>query len=82
MAKIKAPASIQTSPMAKVIFKRLERLPFVINRTTPITTSMMPMVLLTVINSRKTMRDKMTMKKGNVIAIKERLIAVVVWPAM
>ena len=81
MAKIKAAASIQTSPMAKVISKSLERFPLVINRTTPIVTIMMPIALLRVINSRKTIRDKMTMKTGKVIAIKERLIAVVVWPA-
>ena len=81
MAKIKAATSIQTSPIAKDIFKSLEGFPLVISRTTPVATSMMPMPLFTVINSRKKIRDRMTMKTGNVIDINERLMAVVVCPA-
>lgn len=78
MAKVIDAASIHTSPMAKEIFKSLERVPLVISKATPTATSMMPKPLLTVINSRKKMRDSMTMKMGNVMAINERLIAEVV----
>jgi len=78
MAKIKAATSIQTSPIAKDIFKSMEGVPLVISKTTPAETSMMPIPLFTVIDSRNKIRDRMTMKTGNVIDINERLIAVVV----
>ena len=78
MAKVKEATSIQTSPIAKDIFKSLEGAPLVISKITPAATSMMPIPLFTVIDSRKNIRDSMTMKTGNVIDINERLMAVVV----
>lgn len=45
-------------------------------------TSRIPIALFGVISSFKKIRDKITMKIGNVIDIKERFMAVVVWPAM
>jgi len=56
----------------------MEGVPLVISKTTPAATSMMPIPLFIVIDSRKKIRDRMTMKTGNVIDINERLIAVVV----
>lgn len=74
--------SIQISPIEKVRFKSKDRDPFVMIKTTPAMTRKIPSTFRVVIDSFKKNRDKIKIKIGKVMAIRDKLVAVVVRPAM
>ncbi len=67
--------------MANEISVSFEISPCVTRSTIPVTTIMIPISLLTVIDSLKNIRERITMKIGLVIEMSDRFKAVVVRPA-